>query len=225
MGESKPLYDLVRKLQGVIEEGMLDKKVIDNSVRELIALGYKAYDKGKFPPLENTYKFEGKIFNTPTNLAEALIWKLGKWKAYTSFVENYNNKELKVTKKGGVVFSAFAKHLQDNRNPIYDQHAIRAIWAICKLNKDECERCHSLLFDRSGKWKNTGSGDDGSCYELFVKYIDELSVKNDLSNEELDRLLMPLGQAIKKATKTRKHGNFNETDKDRFDLLRWSAHV
>jgi hypothetical protein len=39
------------------------------------------------------------------------------------------------------------------------------------------------------------------CYELFVKHMNELvSMDKGLTNIEIDHLLMPLGQAIKKST-------------------------
>src|SRR6185437_7897183 len=96
---------------------------------------------------------------TPANLSEALLWKLGKWKSYKKFASNYKNSAAQPTKTD-VVFFAFARHLEDrDNNPIYDQHAIRALWAICgKLTPEECERCKSVLLDGEGKWKTTGSG-------------------------------------------------------------------
>jgi len=110
--------------------------------------------------------------------------------------------DAKATKQD-VVFFAFAKHLKDKHNPIYDQHAIRALWAICgKLSDDERKKCKSLLFDGKNKWKQTGSGGDTiECYDLFVKHINDLvATNNGVTKGEMDRLLMPLGQAIKKAT-------------------------
>lgn len=198
MHESKTLSELVRALQKAVQNRELNADTLDQAITKLAQLGYKEYDSEKFPGLSNTASLQASVGDAPQTLAEALLWKLGKWKVYKSFVENYKNKELKVSPDGGVVFSAFTKHLQDNDKPIYDQHAIRAIWAIGSLNETEEKKFESLLFDRTKKWKDAGSGDDGSCYELFVKHINVLCTNNGIKHAQLDRLLMPLGQAIKK---------------------------
>ena len=44
-------------------------------------------------------------------------------------------------------------------------------------------------------------GDTIECYELFVNHINDLvATDNGATKGEIDRLLMPLGQAIKKST-------------------------
>lgn len=131
-----------------------------------------------------------------------LLWKLGKWQSYKKFAANYTDDDSKPTKQN-VVFFAFGRHLKDKKNPIYYQHSIRALWAICgKLTANERKKCKSLLFDGKGKWKQTGLGGATiECYELFVRHINDLvSSDNGATRSEIDRLLMPLGQAIKKST-------------------------
>ncbi len=217
MGFEKDLQKLICDIKSKVSGKMLSADDISGWIKRIKDMGFKEYDVEKFPPLKDLSGLSDKVPDTPSSLAEALLWKLGRWKAYTAFVANYGKQETAVSARGGVVFSAFAKHLQDKKSPIYDQHAIRAIWAICSLKPEESEKCKHLLFDGKGKWKKEGSGDDGSCYEIFVHYVKELCAYN-IDNEKLDRLLMPLGQAIKKKTGKKGESN-NSTDYERFQML------
>ena len=221
MKDGKTLADLIGYLQSSVANKKLTLEVINDAKGKLSRLGFKQYDLKKFPKLSGTASFSGEVSSSPQTLAEALLWKLGKWTSYQTFVKNFNDKNLKVSSQGGVVFSAFAKHLQDNENPIYDQHAIRALWAICKFTEQESKKCKSLLFDGRGDWKDAGSGDDGSCYEIFIKYVRKLCDDKKLSNDDLDRLLMPLGQAIKKETKN--GARSTQSDWERFKNLCWPS--
>lgn len=197
------LGKLIASLQQAITNNGMKRETVDDAINTLSALGYK-YDYERFPALADPDTFGVTSNETPSNLAEALLWKLGKWKSYKQFSAYYTNKDA-VPKTTDVVFFAFAKHLKDRNNPIYDQHAIRALWAICgKLTDDERNKCKSLLIDGKSKWKQTGSGSDTiECYNLFVNHVNDLvSVTDGATMIEIDRLLMPLGQAIKKSTKT-----------------------
>ena len=200
------LKQLIKDLQKCIENYGMNKKKITASIKMLSELGYE-YNEKQFPALVNTTAYKDTSGDSPSNLAEALLWKLGKWNSYKQFASNYVNIDSK-PQKTDVVFYAFAKHLRDPNNPIYDQHAIRSLWAICgRLNDNEKEKCKSLLFDSENNWKKTGAGAETiECYELFVRHINEL-VQNGggASLSEIDRLLMPLGQAIKKLT-----SNYND---------------
>ena len=201
MTNASPLGKLIRDLQNAISSGGMDQKTVEGAVKTLASLGYE-YDHERFPPLVNTEVYTDTSGHAPSDLAEALLWKLGKWKSYKKFAANYMAKDPKPTKTD-VVFLAFAKHLKDKNNPIYDQHAIRALWAICvKFTDDEKKKCKSLLFDGKDKWKQASSGGETiECYELFVKHINDLvSISGGVTKEEIDHLLMPLGQAIKKTT-------------------------
>jgi hypothetical protein len=197
------LRGLIAFLQGAIAGGGIDYEVLKRAVIDLSALGYQ-YDHDLFPDLENTESYIDLIGESPSNLAEALLWKLGKWKSFKRFAAYYMETCLMPTQTD-VVFYAFARHLKDRNNPIYDQHAIRALWAICgKLSEAETSNCRSLLFDRHDKWKQVGSGPATiECYNIFDKHVRALMTGNPRpSLTELDRLLMPLGQAIKKTTNT-----------------------
>lgn len=203
MTKESPLGKLIASLQKKISEGGLGKAAIADATKDLATLGYQ-YDEERFPPLVGTEDFTSSISDSPRDLAEALLWKLGKWKAYKKFCVNYAAEKPAPTMTD-VVFYAFAMHLKDKNNPIYDQHAIRSLWAICgKLSEDERLKCKSLLFDKKNKWKQSGTGKSAiDCYNIFVKHVNDLvSISEGASKSELDHLLMPLGQAIKEATKT-----------------------
>lgn len=215
----KNMNELVAKLKKVIAQKKLTNKEITDAIESLQGLGHNTYDSNKFPALVDTDSFDVEVGSTPGNLAEALLWKLGKWPTYKTFVENFKTEDLEVSKKGGIVFSAFAKHLQNNNFPIYDQHAIRSIWAICDLKAEEQDLCKSLLLDRSGSWKQAGSGDDGSCYKLFVGQVESICKDNNVSHRDLDMLLMPLGQAIKKETRTKMEITDSKSHFQRFSEL------
>lgn len=203
MTKESPLGKLITSLQKSISEGGLDKSAIEKATKELAKLGYQ-YDDHRFPLLVGTEAFSNNSSDSPKDLAEALLWKLGKWKAYKKFCENYAAEQPAPTKTD-VVFYAFAMHLRDKNNPIYDQHAIRSLWAIFEnLTTDERQKCKSLLFDKKNEWKESGTGKSAiDCYSIFVNHVNELvSTSGGASKSELDRLLMPLGQAIKGSTKT-----------------------
>ncbi|CAB5123941.1 hypothetical protein D3OALGB2SA_3157 [Olavius algarvensis associated proteobacterium Delta 3] len=201
MVNENTLKELIAKLQKIIVHDRMKKGSVEDVIKVLSDLGYQ-YDYKKFPTLKSTENFVDTSSETPQNLAEALLWKLGKWQSYKDFVANYTNDDSKPTKKN-VVFFAFARHLKNKKSPIYDQHAIRALWAICgKLTATEKKKCKTLLFDGKGKWKQVGSGSVTiDCYELFVRHVNDLlSRDEEVSRDVLDRLFMPLGQAIKKST-------------------------
>ncbi|HHM5697496.1 TPA: hypothetical protein ACRNDS_003569 [Pseudomonas aeruginosa] len=203
MTTDSPLGKLIASLQKKISESRLDKAAIETATKELAKLGYQ-YDEDNYPPLVVTENFSNNSSDSPQSLAEALLWKLGKWKAYKRFCENYAA-EQPVPTRTNVVFYAFAMHLKDKNSPIYDQHAIRSLWAIFeKLTNDERRKFKSLLFNNKNKWKKSGAGkSEVDCYSIFVKHINGLvSASGGASKSELDHLLMPLGQAIKESTKT-----------------------
>jgi len=203
MSDENHLGKLITDLQTKILKGGLNRAAIEEAVKGLATLGYE-YDNDSFPPLIGTEKFFDTSMDSPKSLAEALLWKLGKWKSYKKFCENYVARIAEPT-KNDVVFYAFAMHLRDKDNPMYDQHAMRALWAICrKLTPDECQKCKSLLFNKQSKWKQSGTGKNSiECYRIFVKHINDLiSASGGAGKGELDRLLMPLRQAIKEKTET-----------------------
>jgi len=208
MTKEQILGKLIASLHKKISENNFDDHSIDEATRELTE-HFKPYDVERFPQLIETNNFTKTCPDTPKNLAEALLWKLGKWKSYEKFCKNYGADNPEPTKQD-VVFYAFAMHLKDKNNPIYDQHAMRSLWAIGKLTSDESQKCKSLLFNGKDEWKDNASGNHTiECYRIFVKHINHLISRVGEHSEgkldrlsKLDRLLMPLGQAIKMTTKT-----------------------
>lgn len=219
------MKSLIAMLQIQIAGASLSSQNIDDAISLLRRFGYKAYDEKKFPALRTNHEYGQQSTryedlerqNSPTTLAEAMLWKLGKWNAYKSFVRNYYKPELLVANEGGVVMTAFAKHLQNQTNPIYDQHAVRSLWAIAPLNEVEFVACKSFLIDGKGYWKESGSGQSAvACYELFVKHTSNICERNSVSLRKLDHLLMPLGQALKIVTGEKNKG---KTDFEEFKAI------
>lgn len=200
MDKIEPLKKLISSLQEKIRNQSLDSDAVETATKNLASIGYQ-YDASLFPELKADAEFSSTVGSEPNNLAEALLWKMGKWNVYKDFVNNYNSNG-SLAKKTDVVFAAFAKHLRDSANPIYDQHALRAMWAINEnLTHQEKEQCKAALFKskgkEKGKWKATLSGRETiTCYNLYVDKLSALS-NNGLSKGALDKLLMPLGQALK----------------------------
>lgn len=201
------LRDLVLFLQQAIRKGGLNEKQVKYATEELATLKY-TYDEAKFPKLTETKNFSAGVKDTPQNLAEALLWKLGKWPSYRTFAKQYSDSDNQAQPSStSVVFFAFAKHLKDpDKNPIYDQHTLRAMWAInLRLNDQERSCCKEVLMNGENKWKAAGSGNSAAfAYKLFQEHFNDLSKaeSTDATAKGIfDRLLMPLGQALKDCTK------------------------
>lgn len=198
---------LVRSLQKTIEGGFLTTEQLSDHILELAEIGYE-YDSIRFPVIPPNSVSNCHPKPHPTSLAEALLWKIGKWPEYLNFVRTFQTEG--PPKKGtDVVFSAFARHLKDDTNPIYDQHALRAMLAINgHLSQEEQDKCKSVLVRSKGKrkdqWKDNLSGKETiACYNLYVTHLSNLLHGNESpSKEELDKLLMPLGKALKELTKS-----------------------
>lgn len=187
---------LIGDIRKAIACGQFSEEFVVSATRELALIGFE-YDTETFPELQNTADFIESCGDSPQNLAEALLWKLGKWKSYTNFCNQFSDAGSEFSNQN-VVFYAYARHLKDENNPIYDQHAIRALWAICEaFTEKDKSNCKSLLIKRDETWKDAGSGASAKdCYSTFVANINHLS-EYGASKRTIDRLLMPLGQAIK----------------------------
>lgn len=197
MSVPEEIASIVKSLRQSTVERSLNASAITEATEKLARLDYQ-YDSDLFPPLPKNHDWGKASPETPQTLAEALLWKMGKWKVYQSFA-NHFSEELSKSKGTDVVFFAFAKHLRDRANPIYDQHALRALWAIdSELTEAQSSRCQAVLLSK-GEWKAVASGRYSiEAYELYINRIQELCTRSDgPSPEALDRLLMPLGQAIK----------------------------
>jgi hypothetical protein len=185
----------------------LRENLVEQHIGNLSELGFQ-YDQETYPVLSKTELFLPNTEDSPQNLAEALLWKLGKWPSYKNFVRYYDGKDKK-PKKSDIIFFTFAKHLEDNNNPIFDQHTLRSMWAVdSSLKREEGTLCKQFLMTNKGKWKPSGSGSSGmQCYDLYKRFIKRVqSFYNDI--KRLDMLLMSLGQALK--TNTRDYGEFRD---------------
>ena len=203
------LFALVNELRRKISKGPLRARDIEDATKRLKQLG-KSYKDETFPELLDTNTWKDESSNSPKGLAEALLWKLGRWKAYRNFANYYAYDQSKP--RNDIVFYAFARHLKKpNKNPMFDQHSLRALWAICpNLTPEEEEKCKNYLIDTQDRWKGSGSGTSAAeCYNIFKKRLKSLITKSGARTlRELDRLLMPLGQAIREHTK-----NYREFDR------------
>lgn len=193
------LRELIKTIRCHIEEGGMSSENVLAATQNLAKLSYE-YDYETFPKLENTNTFANVKNDTPVNLAEALLWKLGKWKSYKKFCSQFETGSPEPISTD-VVFYAFARHLKDQDNPIYDQHTLRALWAVnSKLKTDEINKIKNSLLNGDKEWKQTMNGKHTiDCYNIYCAHINEIT-KNGASLKEIDLLLMPLGQAIKKST-------------------------
>ncbi len=193
------LKSIVSLLRINIQAKTLNAEIVQTATANLAKHNYE-YDATLFPSLPSTPQWAVPQLTKPESLAEALLWKMGKWKIYKSFVAHYSNPS-STSKNTDVVFYAFAKHLQNEANPIYDQHALRALWAIdTNLTQQQARICRSLLAKKDGDWKPIATGSNASAgYQLYVERISKLG-ECGASLSVLDRLLMPLGQALKDNT-------------------------
>lgn len=206
------LHVLISNLRKQIIIENLTPNLVKESIDQLIKINSNYfYNLEKYPQLEQTEKFPTpclpsfESLKSPSNLAEAFLWKNGEWNSYKKFVTYYTNETIEVEDR--IVFFAFAKHLKNNKIPIFDQHALRAIWAICPLNDDYQNSCKDFLIKKNDDWKDSGDGKNANnCYNLFKEHLNPL-VTQEVSASYLDTLLMPLGKAIKKCTNQKNAGN------------------
>jgi hypothetical protein len=96
---SSNMKTLISKLKTLVAQNQLTKNEISYAIDALKELDHNTYDNNKFPPLNNTNSFDVGVGSTPATLAEALLWKLGKWPTYKTFVENYKTNDLEVSVK------------------------------------------------------------------------------------------------------------------------------
>ncbi|NIT55035.1 MAG: hypothetical protein GWN00_01945 [Aliifodinibius sp.] len=194
------LRSIISNIKNAIRLKSLDHDFLSRCRRELQALGYE-YNSNLYPRLSHTERFSVSVDDSPNNLAEALLWKLGKWNIYRKFVGYYENDRSMPTTSDFILY-AFAKHLKNNSNAIVDQHTIRAMWAIDdSLTKEEIYACRKFLMNKKGQWRAGGSGKSGLiCYHAYMKFVENLE-KGGADIREYDRLLMPLGKALKDKAK------------------------
>jgi hypothetical protein len=86
------LGSIISDLRRAIGKRSLDRPAVGDACRALenVNENYR-YDDGAFPQLTDTHQFVMNVGCTPANLAEAMLWKLGRWKAYKKFAANYKD--------------------------------------------------------------------------------------------------------------------------------------
>lgn len=199
MSSKDNIKNIIKSLRDHVTANTLNEEAVRYATTKLAEEHYK-YDSTLFPPLPSSEHWVVPSLKGPESLAEALLWKMGKWTIYKSFVEHFRNSDSE-PKNTDVVFYAFAKHLSNQNKPIYDQHALRALWAIdVTLSSAEVRMCRTLLAKKNGEWKSIASGANApSGYKLYANRVTQLSSLGS-SLGDLDKLLMPLGQALKDHT-------------------------
>ncbi len=212
------LKELISNLRKAIANGEADKEMVETSINALA----NRYDDDLYPDLTNTIEFDGIRNNAPSNLAEALLWKMGKWKSYKEFADDYKICPPEPKDKGSVVFFAFARHLRKpDENPIFDQHVMRAMWAICP-NFTKQEECACKAWLVSGRreelgWKRYGSGSTANeCLDAYRRHLKEIE-EGGATKKQIDHLLMPLGKAIKESMT---YEEFRRIREEEFDQKR-----
>jgi len=193
------LCSIVSDLRKAIDNETLDVDSVTIFSEALSNIGFP-YDMKTYPELREKVFIRPDTKDSPQNLAEALLWKLGKWTSYKNFVRYYEHDNT-MPEKTDVIFYAFAMHLKNNNNPIFDQHTLRSMWAVdSTLTNKERELCKTFLMNKKGKWKQNGAGSSGmQCYNLYLRFIRKMQ-KFNIGLKKLGTLLMPLGQALKRNT-------------------------
>ena len=168
--------------------------------------GKYVYKDKQCPDFKRRSDLKFSSSDKPTNLPEAFIWKQSNWKKYKKFRDWYDKSKVTTAPKNRVVHFAFAKHLQSNgEKPIFDQHSCRAVMAIFEPILDEnFEDMESYLFIGE-KWRGDKQPKQHvglRTVKLFEECIAEIALQKHYW--DLDCLLMPLGQALKKTYVTKK---------------------
>ena len=208
--------DIIRQLRDGMEDGLTADDIEDsiNKINNHLPRQYH-YNCKKFPALKRTKHLSMGSIVTPQSVAEAYIWKQGKWKEYGKFVGWYYYPDAKPP-KDRIVMYAYAKHLRDPSLPIFDQHALRSLWAISDVlwaaRLDPCK--DYLVVAKTNNWKDSGNSRTSAllCYRLFCAEFIATRAANNISQYRFDQLLWSLGKALKSISKTHTGGRGNDYD-------------
>jgi len=168
------------------------------------------YDKNKYPSLIYRGPKKYALAEEPTSLAQLFIWKRGDWTKFENFVEYYLNSAWDEAPKKRVVNFAFAQHLKSHGElPIFDQHSARAIWAIMGSSHSRWDNYQDYSFYKPTHWRTDSEylrvHLQADCYYEFLGHVWLLAAGGENLVQEYaaaDKLLMPLGKAIKDHVKT-----------------------
>ena len=204
-GEREGIKNLVSDARAGFAKGVGKKEVDGFKIRLKSIRSVFVYDDERYPNLAHRGEYVARRSDYPVSLAEAYIWKRGDWKKYRNFCEYYSMEGAPDKERSAPVFFYFARHLADKNNAIYDQHGLRAAWALSSGTvPDMEEKLKEALLTREKKWQKSGKAKAmHECHEFYVEFIDSIVKKSaPLTREELDHFLMPLGKAIKILTKS-----------------------
>lgn len=199
------LQKLVLGLQDQFSSN-LDRKALKQAIKNLRQIDEKwKYESDVYPDLVVSNDFDRSNVDRPSNLAEAFIWKQRDYKKYAKFVEYV--RDPKKRPKDRLSHYAFAMHVGPLRNPITDQHALRALWIL--ISGPE-QKIHSKIKrfltyvnkgEKKGHWKEYGSSTSAfDCYSWYVEEVRKLLDGSDFDEKLIDSLLMPLGKALRSET-------------------------
>jgi hypothetical protein len=134
----------------------------------------------------------------PATLAEMFIWKQTDWPKYLKFRDWYNPKLAMAAPQGGAVHYAFAKYLaKKGKEPIFDQHSCRAIWALLKPLPGFDDSLYKSYLTHKGSW-NSGQNEDDVPVDCYWQYLEDAARFTSPANyDALNKLLMPLGRAVR----------------------------
>jgi len=195
--KKKLLKEITCKIRSGLASEAFSEDILEKIKKELSTAGYK-YDTS-YPSISFPIGSPNKIPTGPGSLAEALLWKLNRWKSYIEFIKYYKKITNEPDNSGFINFQ-FANHLADHsNNPIVDQHTLRCYWAInFNLNEHTNNALKSFLVKSNGEWKESGSGKSGKlCCSEYVKFVAGIKSKYSVELDSADKLFMPLGSAIK----------------------------
>lgn len=99
----KPLLEnIVTTLRGRIQKFTLDADASQSATTKLVEQNY-GYNAELFSLIPSNFSWSSPRLGAPESLAEALLWKMGKWNIYKTFVNYYSNPSI-LSKSTDTVF-------------------------------------------------------------------------------------------------------------------------
>jgi hypothetical protein len=158
-----------------------------NEIDELIDKKNKKYPK----VLRSISDFEAQEFIPESPLEKllmAIVWKQGDYSKIKKFVNTLNNEEEPSDQGTGLVFHQFARHMKGFKEPMIDQHVLRAYLALKHFeNKNQLEKIRR---------RGAVTKKDAPLVAQYIDWYTEKASKLD-SKYSLDDYLFVLGKKIK----------------------------
>jgi hypothetical protein len=202
------------------------------ALKEIISSNPHLYkqkiDRNKYPELklqltaadikQITTTICDENFNLHSNISEklktplekllyALIWKNGDLQKINHIIKGAKDveniqKSTQLNKEGGQIFKQFGRHLVSHKEPIVDQHTLRAFIFFKSINETKEDL---LVIRKKDSWGNNAK--TTSDIETYKQWINK-SFKQQREDPqyllEIDSILFALGKAIKQ--KRQKNG-------------------